>query len=65
MSEWPSQGKKKLKCDQILFRQFLDWCEVYVQHYNGDIVIEDKSGDSGMSLFTGALIHKIEPEEPK
>ena len=42
----------------------LNWLQVYVQHYNGDIVIEDKDGD-GFSFFTGALIHKIEAEEPK
>ena len=48
-----------------LKNQNLDWAKVYVQHINGDIVIEDKNGDTGVSLFTGALIHKIEVEEPK
>ena len=35
--------------------------EVYVKHYYGNIICETK-GESGFSLFSGTLIHKIEPK---
>ena len=35
--------------------------KVYVKHYFGNIICETK-GESGFSLFSGTLIHKIEPK---
>ena len=34
--------------------------KVYVQHMSGNVLIQDDNGDTGVSLFTGALVHKIE-----
>ena len=51
-----NRGSDSLIC---MVKKFWLW-KVYVQTLKRKVLIQDNNGNTGVSLFTGALVHKIE-----